>query len=312
MQILRAEAMGMCFGVRDALDVIERLPDPTSVTIHGELVHNEVVLHQLSARGFVMERERDRGSLPRTLDVLVTAHGISETERRRLEDAGKRLIDTTCPLVTRAHRAARALQDLGYYVLVIGKRGHVEVEGTVGDLVHYDVIQEPEEVRTYPSESLGIVCQTTVPDRLVRRIRAAIALKNPDAEVRFVDTVCRPTKQRQRSLERLLNEVDAMVVVGGKNSNNTRELVALCQERGVPALHVQGAADLKREWFAGIEVLGLTAGTSTLESTIDEVHDALSRIASDLRGNDCLPGVVATMVSADRLYQLSPEGFTAK
>ena len=100
-------------------------------------------------------------------------------------------------------------------------------------------------------------------------------MRNPEAEIQFVDTVCLPTKEHQRSLERLLDQVDAMVVVGGRNSNNTRELVALCRERGVPAVHVQEASDLDPDWFAGVRTVGLTAGTSTLDTTIDEVHRAL-------------------------------------
>jgi 4-hydroxy-3-methylbut-2-enyl diphosphate reductase len=104
---------------------------------------------------------------------------------------------------------------------------------------------------------------------------AAIAARNPDAEIKFVDTVCLPSKDHQRALNRLLDQVEIMVVVGGRNSNNTRELVALCEERGVSAHHVQSASDLESRWFEGIDTVGLTAGTSTLDSTIDEVYSAL-------------------------------------
>src|SRR5262249_31401852 len=114
--------------------------------------------------------------------------------------------------------------------------------------------------------------------RNVEKVRQAVAAHNPHAEIRFVDTVCHPTKDHQRALERLLEQVEAVVVVGGRNSNNTRELVSLCRERNVPALHVQGAADLDPEGFAGVETVGLTAGTSTLDPTIAEVHQALLRL----------------------------------
>jgi len=110
MKVLRADAMGLCFGVRDALAIAANRPDPCKITIHGELVHNETVLVQLRSRGFQMTAEGDRDSLPSTEEVLITAHGISDRERQRLESAGKRLIDTTCPLVQRVHRAAQALQ----------------------------------------------------------------------------------------------------------------------------------------------------------------------------------------------------------
>ncbi len=275
MNVIVADVRGMCFGVRDALGVIESIDRPEAVTIHGELVHNEAVLARLHSRGFHMAQEENRRELPVTATVLITAHGISNAERRGLEKAGKKLVDTTCPLVARAHDAGQKLERAGFHVLVIGRRGHVEVEGIVGDLDHFDVLQTPEEVKTYPSRRLGIMCQTTTPVRLVEAIRAAVARRNPDADIRFVDTVCHPTKEHQQSLERLLEQVQAVVVVGGRNSNNTRELVARCLERGVPAYHVQAAADLSAEWFAGLETVGLTAGTSTLEETIAEVHAAL-------------------------------------
>jgi 4-hydroxy-3-methylbut-2-enyl diphosphate reductase len=206
---------------------------------------------------------------------LITAHGVSDRERERLKSAGKQIVDTTCPLVTRVHLAARSLEREGYHVLVIGRRGHVEVDGITEDLDQFDVIESADEVRSYPSTRLGIVCQTTAAVERVLSIRAAIAAQNPDAEIKFIDTVCLPTKEHQRALERLLDRVDAVVVVGGRNSNNTRELVARCRERGKAVIHVQSAADLDPAWFRDFATVGLTAGTSTLAETIDEVDRAL-------------------------------------
>jgi 4-hydroxy-3-methylbut-2-en-1-yl diphosphate reductase len=282
MRVIRADVLGMCFGVRDALEVIDGIDEPATVTIHGQLVHNDVVQSQLRSRGFAMSSEARRGAeLPETPAVLVTAHGISDRERERLEVAGKQLVDTTCPLVRRVHQAAKALEAEGYHVLVIGRKGHVEVEGIVGDLDCPDVIESVDEVACYPHRRLGIVCQTTATERRVDSIRAAIVARNPGAEVRFVDTVCLPTKEHQRALERLLDRVDAVVVVGGHHSNNTRELADRCRERGKPALHVQSVAELDAGWFKGFATVGLTAGTSTLPETIDEVHRALVWIGTD-------------------------------
>jgi 4-hydroxy-3-methylbut-2-enyl diphosphate reductase len=278
MQVLKADVLGMCFGVRDALGILAEVPEPQRVTIHGELVHNEEVLHQLGARGFQMVKEAARRPLPVTDTVLITAHGVSDRERQRLLAAGKQLVDTTCPLVRRAHDAAQKLQEQGYHVLVIGRRGHVEVQGIVEDLDSYDVVQTADEVRAYPHEKIGIMCQTTSPARLVQQIRAAVAAKNPDAEVRFLDTVCHPTKDHQKALDDLLERVEAVVVVGGKNSNNTKELVARCRERSLAAYHIQAADDLNPAWFEGVETVGLTAGTSTLDATINEVFRALLAI----------------------------------
>lgn len=280
MKIIKADVLGMCFGVRDALAIIDDVERPGAVTIHGELVHNEKILDDLQDRGFRMVGEKQRHSLPVTEVVLITAHGISDKERGRLQQAGKDIIDTTCPLVTRAHQAAQKLQAEGCHVIVIGKRGHVEVQGIVEDLKSFDVIQSPDEARTYPGGKIGILCQTTTPVRHAEEIRAAIVAKNPHAEIRFVDTICHPTKDHQKALDRLMAEVDAMVVVGGKNSNNTRQLVLRCQAVGLPAYHVQGPDDLRSEWFEGVDTVGLTAGTSTLDETIDAVEQALQHIAA--------------------------------
>ena len=146
--------------------------------------------------------------------VLITAHGISDQRAGGLEAAGKQIVDTTCPLVTRVHQAARTLQARGYHVLVIGRRGHVEVEGITGDLERFDVIESVEDVDAIPIGGWGSSARRRRPRR-VASIRAAIAARNPDAEIGFVDTVCLPTKEHQRALERLLDRVEAVVVVGG-------------------------------------------------------------------------------------------------
>ncbi len=293
MRVIRADVMGLCFGVRDALEVIDGIDRPRDVTIHGELVHNEVVQRRLAGRGFMLKEEERRGASggPETPVVLITAHGVSDRERARLEAVGSRLIDTTCPLVERVHRTARALEREGYRVIVIGRRGHVEVEGIIGDLHEPIVVEAADDVVAYPDRRLGIVCQTTMTEDRVGKIHAAIVARNPGAEVRFVDTICLPTKEHQRALDRLIERVDAVVVVGGRNSNNTRELAAKCQGRGKPALHVQSADELDPAWFRGIEMVGLTAGTSTLPETIEEVHRALVWIGGDRERLDAGDGL---------------------
>jgi 4-hydroxy-3-methylbut-2-en-1-yl diphosphate reductase len=283
MRVIRAEVLGLCFGVRDALAIMKRVDRPDEVTVHGELVHNPIVLHQLERRGFRTSDESSRSIPVDTPVVLITAHGVSNAERQRLEQAGKRLIDTTCPLVERAHRAAVMLRDEGYHVLIIGRKGHVEVRGIAEDLPSVDIVGSESDVTTYAHDRIGIICQTTTPERLVKNVRRAIEEQNPHAEIRFVDTVCLPTKDHQRALERLLERVEAMVVVGGRNSNNTKELVTLCRERGVPAVHVQDASELDPAWFAPFETVGLTAGTSTLDSTVEEVERTLNRIEQPSR-----------------------------
>ena len=238
MKVIRAEEMGMCFGVRDALRATQAVRDPTLVTIHGELVHNPRIARQLGGVGFHQSPEDSRSPAARTPLVLITAHGVSNAERQRLAVANKALIDTTCPLVRRAHDAAQELRAEGRHVLLIGKAGHVEVRGIVDDLDSYDVIGEAGEVNCYESRRLGIVCQTTMPPDVVADLCTRIRRRNPLADIRLIDTVCKPTKLRQRALLDLVRRVNAVVVVGGRNSNNTRWLVHVCHENLTPVLHV--------------------------------------------------------------------------
>ncbi|MHC5062769.1 MAG: 4-hydroxy-3-methylbut-2-enyl diphosphate reductase [Planctomycetota bacterium] len=281
-EILRAETMGFCFGVRDALERAFAEESPEEVSIHGELVHNEEVLRQLEQKGFDIGIGPDPKLLPERDRVLITAHGISEKERERLEKAGKTLIDTTCPLVQKVHRAACQLESDGYLVLVIGKPGHIEVEGITGDLRDYRIVNSIAEVESYERNKIGVICQTTYQQVKAGEIVTALRLKNPGAEIRFVDSTCEPTRQRIAAVQDLIGKVDVLVVVGGKNSNNTRQQAVMAEAAGTPAFHVQGPGDLRGEWFAGCRRVGLTAGTSTMDGSIDAVGAELLRIRDGL------------------------------
>jgi len=273
--------MGMCFGVKDALEAALQRSDAPEITIWGELVHNEVVLDRLKHHGYRMVAEGERRSLPETEKMLVTAHGISDFERSQLESAGKQLIDTTCPLVVRVHESARQLERRGFHVIVLGRPGHVEVRGICGDLENYTIVSSLADVRAWPYPKLGVVAQSTFMTAIAREIVAEIERQNSDAEVVWKDTICDPTKQRVLALERLMDRVDVMVIVGGRNSNNTKQLVRSCEARAIPVHHVQGVADVDPAWFDGSETVGLTAGTSTLDETIAEVRNTLLAMSGD-------------------------------
>jgi 4-hydroxy-3-methylbut-2-enyl diphosphate reductase len=275
MKVINAQAMGMCFGVKDALSTAMTMEYPERATVYGQLVHNGEVLKRIKERGFSMLEESDRTSAVSTPNVVITAHGLSDKERRTLEASGKRLIDTTCPLVSRVHQIARGLQEQGYFVVVAGRKDHVEVRGIVGDLERFAVVERPEDVLIYPADSIAVVCQTTTPPALIDVLFETISRKNAGKVIRFIDTICRPTRERQEAVEDLLPKVQALVVVGGKNSNNTRQLRALGEKAGLPCFQVEKASELRPEWFYGLHTVGLTAGTSTLDQTIDEVYTAL-------------------------------------
>ncbi len=282
--VVRAEVLGMCFGVRDALVLMESLDDPGSVTVHGELVHNPVVLQDLRVRGFHLGSESADRAVPGTERVLITAHGVSDRERARLTSAGKTLIDTTCPLVERVHRRAKQLSTRVNHVVVIGRPGHVEVRGIVEDLPSATVVPDVESVAEYPFAKLGVVCQTTTPPHLARAVLAAIRAANPHAEVEYAETICAPTREHQKALDRLLTEVDCVVVVGGANSNNTLELARLAEHAGVRAVRVADASELHAGHLAGATRVGLTAGTSTLARTVDAVEARIGELVAALEG----------------------------
>ncbi len=275
LEVVRARAMGTCFGVRDALERAFAEQDPGTVTIWGELVHNPAVLARLRDAGFDSRAERARGGRPSRPRVLITAHGVSNRERARLEAQTEGLIDTTCPLVKKAHDVALELAAEGRHVVVIGRRGHVEVEGLLGDVPHGDAVASPSEVAHYPYPRLGVLCQTTTPPDEVAAVLREIRALNPSADVRFVDTVCAPTRDRQEALQELAGEVELAVVVGGRNSNNTAALAATLEKLGCRTVRVEGPDDLRVGDFVGVTRVGLTAGTSTLDATIDAVEARL-------------------------------------
>lgn len=279
MLVISAHAMGLCFGVRDALAVARAVETPAQVTVFGQLVHNPLINRELEARGFAQVDETGRAIAPMpTPAVLITAHGISNRERAELAAMGKTLIDSTCPLVARAHAAALRLASEGRFVVIIGKRNHVEVRGLTGDLLRFAIVESMADVQRYPEPSLGIIAQTTSVERDVQVIVARIRALNPHANVRFINTICQPTRDRQAALEDLLARVDVLVVVGGRHSNNTRQLVARAQEAGVRAIHVEDASELHESLFTPGETAGLTAGTSTLPETVEAVRCRLESI----------------------------------
>jgi 4-hydroxy-3-methylbut-2-en-1-yl diphosphate reductase len=267
----------MCFGVRDAIALANQEVEQAPVTVLGELVHNETVLRSLQSRGV---RFAARLSDVETANVVITAHGTSDRAREEVRKHGFGLIDSTCPLVHHAHRTLQKLVGQGFYPLIIGKRDHVEVRGLTGDLDEFDVVLSEEDIGQLKVRSrFGVISQTTQPIERVRQLVQCLRARFPDSQIEFRDTVCQPTKQRQSAAIDLARHSDVVVVIGGSNSNNTRELVQTCGRFCARVHHVQTAADLRRDWFAGAATVGLTAGTSTPDETINSVEEALAHIA---------------------------------
>jgi 4-hydroxy-3-methylbut-2-en-1-yl diphosphate reductase len=281
MHVILADSFGMCFGVRDAVEMALNSPHRAELTILGELVHNADVLRRLDDAGVRSVASVD--AAVGTAHVMITAHGASRRVVDGLRARGLQIEEATCPLVAHAHRSLHRLVAQGYFPVVIGKPEHVEVRGLVGDLELYEVIQSRDDLpRLAGRPRLGVVSQTTQPLDFVLAMVDLIRAAFPDAEVRFADTVCQPTKERQTAARRLAASCEVVIVVGGRNSNNTRQLVRACEAEGARAYQVESAVDLRAEWLAGAERVGLTAGTSTPDETIQAVHQALLELAADL------------------------------
>jgi 4-hydroxy-3-methylbut-2-en-1-yl diphosphate reductase len=279
MKIIRAEHLGMCFGVRDAIKLAFETAKREPLTILGDLVHNETVLAELRARGVGIEQST--ATVP-TQAVMITAHGASERKVTAARDRGLQVLEATCPLVHAAHRSLAKLVCDGFHPVIIGKRNHVEVLGLTEDLEMFDVVLSEEDVKNlcyWPQ--FGIMSQTTQPIEKVRRLVQLIRERFPRSEVHFVDTVCQPTKQRQYAAIDLAQKSDVVVVIGGAHSNNTHELAQTCARFCKRVHHVQTANDLRGEWFRKADIVGITAGTSTPDKLINEIEQQLKQIGKE-------------------------------
>ena len=278
MRILRAAHLGMCFGVRDAITLALEHADAGPLTILGDLVHNPTVLSALEAKGIAVAQDVAHVTTP---TLMVTAHGTSERTLARSRALGLTVVEATCPLVHVAHRAVAVLAREGYHVVIVGQRDHVEVRGLTGDLDrdNFNVVLEDDDVLALDEHPrFGVAAQTTQAVEKVRHMVDLIRRRFPQSEVRVVDTVCRPTKERQVAAVEMARQADVVIVVGGRSSNNTRELVRTCARYCPRVHHVQTDADIRSEWFDAANIVGLTAGTSTPDDVIDRVEARLQEL----------------------------------
>ena len=309
MEIRRASEMGFCMGVRRAVQIMEeeaRLDVP--VFSVGEIVHNPHVVRALEASGVhqlpgpdeidgdvgkaTAERVREGGR------VAITAHGVGERVVRELHASGLDIVDTTCPIVTRAQRYGQKFVRDGWHVIVFGDRGHKEVRGIVGwtldsaGVSRASIFERPdidylrERIEGFeggfPSK-VGVMAQTTHRMEDFAQFVANMMLlqKDHNFELHVVNTLCHATTGQQEAAALLARQVDVMVVVGGKKSANTRNLKEACEEQGTVAYHIEGPDDLEASWFEGVQRVGLTAGASTPDYSIEQVESRIRELAPD-------------------------------
>jgi 4-hydroxy-3-methylbut-2-enyl diphosphate reductase len=307
VQVIRATEMGFCMGVRRAVQIMEGEASPERPVFSvGEIVHNPHVVGRLQSNGVIQlpgpdEVDGDIGAATAERvekgRVAVTAHGVGERAMKELQSSGLEIIDTTCPIVTRAQRYGQKFVRDGWHVLIFGDPGHKEVRGIMGWTVGKDGLSqasiapsaELEALRKLVDEfpggfpnKIAVMVQTTHKMEDFAKFVSNLMLLGRDRnfEMHVVNTLCHATTGQQEAAAALAATVDVMVVVGGRKSANTRHLKEVCEEQGTIAHHIEGADELDGAWFRGVTRVGLTAGASTPDYSIDEVEARIHALTS--------------------------------
>lgn len=279
MQVILANPRGFCAGVERAIAIVERALEKFGAPIYvrHEVVHNKFVCDDLRAKGAVFVEELDE--VPAGSTVIFSAHGVSKAVREEAEGRGLKVFDATCPLVTKVHVEVAKMRAQGREVVMIGHKGHPEVEGTMGQSAKgMYLVETPEDVQrvqTKASEHLSFVTQTTlsVDDALV--IIAALKERFPGIQGPKKDDICYATQNRQDAVHALADECDLVIVVGSPNSSNSRRLKEVASARGVLSYLVDGPSEIDASWLEGKSRIGVTAGASAPEILVERVVDHL-------------------------------------
>lgn len=305
MRVIVAKHAGFCFGVKRAIDIAKDVASRNNekTYVYGQLVHNEKVINDLEREGLLFVDDIDK--IPNGASTVLRAHGEPGSTYVKLEKRGikdKKLNDATCPLVTLVHNVAIKLKSNGYEVILFGKPDHPESIGTSyylnGENTFFIWDSEDYErlvsyIKGNSFEKIAIIAQTTMSvdgyRRLIENLNnkdlefKEIPLKMEDFEAKYgyVDTICQPTKQRQLDTEEVCRKADVMIVIGGKNSSNTKELVAKCQDLGVETYFIQSEEQVRKEWFEGREIIGVSAGASTPDELINGVVDRIREMSNE-------------------------------
>jgi 4-hydroxy-3-methylbut-2-enyl diphosphate reductase len=268
--VKRSRVLGFCMGVRRAMRIVEDLMASEKsgpVCTIGPLIHNQQVLAELESKG-VHRIDDPLDAVSGT--VVIRAHGLPPSERGVLEGRGLKIIDATCPRVITSQRTVAEYSEKGYQVVIIGDRDHGEVKGLAGFASACAVVQSRAEAERFSfSGKTVVIAQTTLRPEDYADICSIIKVKDPDVEI--VMSICSATRERQESLFELLKDVDALVVVGGKNSANTVRLFEIAKNSGKPSWHIEVPEELPEEIW-NYRSIGLTAGASTPDWLIDAVE----------------------------------------
>jgi 4-hydroxy-3-methylbut-2-enyl diphosphate reductase len=281
VKIEKTEEVGFCFGVKRAIDMLEKVvAERGEVETLGEVVHNQQVLQRLAEIGVRVAKSVDdiKGDM-----VAISSHGVTPEVEEQLKARHIGIIDTTCPFVNRLQNAARKLAESGFFIVIYGSADHTEVKGVLGwaEGKGLATLDEKDIFKLDPlPRRLGVLSQTTqIPAHFVGFVQKLIdGAFGRDSEIRIIDTICHDIRRRQAQALELAGRVDLMLVIGGKGSANTNRLVELCE--AVTETHlIETAAEIDPSWFDGKRTIGVTSGASTAQTTIDEVLARLDSLA---------------------------------
>ncbi|MBQ0937209.1 4-hydroxy-3-methylbut-2-enyl diphosphate reductase [Ideonella paludis] len=296
-EVLLAEPRGFCAGVDRAIEIVERalVRFGRPIYVRHEIVHNTYVVNDLKAKGAIFIE--DLADVPPGATLVFSAHGVSQAVRQEAAERGFQVFDATCPLVTKVHVEVAKLSKEGYEFIMIGHKGHPEVEGTMGQL-HEGIylVEDVADVATVPvtrPDKLAVVTQTTLSVDDAAEILNAVKARFPLVREPKKQDICYATQNRQDAVKLLAPQVDVVVVVGSPTSSNSNRLRELADRLGTPAYMVDGADDLQAEWFEGRQRVGLTAGASAPDVLVQQVIARLRELGALAVRR--LPGVEETI-----------------
>lgn len=302
--LVRVRPRGFCAGVVRAVDIVELALEAygAPVYVHHEIVHNRYVVDQLRQRGAIFVETI--GEVPIGAVLVFSAHGVPPRVREEAKERELRVIDATCPLVTKVHLEARKFAREGRTLILIGHRDHQEIVGTSGEAPLQTVVvgsvEEADELNVTDPEKLAFLTQTTLSLYDTQEIVARLRQRFPKIVGPASDDICYATQNRQEAVEALTREVDMILVVGSANSSNSNRLVEVAKRAGVAARLIEDGNDLKGEWFEGVARLGLTAGASAPEILVEQVSQRLANFGfTDQRDLD--------LIREDVRFTLPPE-----
>ncbi len=280
--ILLANPRGFCAGVDRAIAIVERALEKFGAPIYvrHEVVHNTFVVNDLKAKGAIFVEELSE--VPAGATVIFSAHGVSQAVRAEAEARGLNVFDATCPLVTKVHVEVSKMRDKGLEIVMIGHKGHPEVEGTLGQSQGgMYLVETPEDVarlQVNDPDKLAYVTQTTLSVDDAARVVDALRARFPNIVGPKKDDICYATQNRQDAVKALAPQCDVVIVVGSPTSSNSNRLREVAQNLGVPSYMVDNASEIKAEWVAGKRRVGLTAGASAPEILVREVIERLNQL----------------------------------